>query len=113
MFRKHNVRFPAEGGIEISAWLFVPEGRTSPLPGITMTHGYAGTKYHGLEPLAEAFVDAGFVVPLHDHRNLNYESGRREQNGALATFWWSYFARPDCCATFPLFLYLHPIRCSA
>ena len=56
MHRKHKVRFPAEGGDEISAWLFVPEGRTGPLPAITMAYGYAGTKYHGLERFAETFV---------------------------------------------------------
>jgi hypothetical protein len=35
MFRKHDVCFPTEGGVEISAWLFVPEGWTAPLPAIT------------------------------------------------------------------------------
>src|SRR6266852_2167217 len=79
MFRKHDVRFPAEGGIENSAWLFVPEGRTAPLPAITMAHGYAGTKYHGLEPLAEAFAEAGFVVLLHDQRNFG-DSGGEPRN---------------------------------
>src|ERR1700732_2479149 len=74
-FRKHDVRFPAEGEIEISAWLFVPEGRTAPLPAITMAHGYAGSKYHGLEPFAEAFATAGFVVLLHDHRNFGDSGG--------------------------------------
>lgn len=75
MFRKHDVRFPAEGGIEISAWLFVPETQTTALPAITMAHGYAGTKYHGLEPMAEAFAEAGFVVLLHDHRNFGESGG--------------------------------------
>lgn len=75
MFRKHDVRFSAEGGIELSAWLFVPDGRTSPMPAITMAHGYAGTKYHGLEQLAEAFAEAGFVVLLHDHRNFGDSGG--------------------------------------
>jgi hypothetical protein len=41
MFRKEEDRFPAEGGIEISAWLFVPERRATPLPAVTMAHGYA------------------------------------------------------------------------
>jgi uncharacterized protein len=41
MFRKQDVRFPAEGGIELSAWPFVPEERTGRLPAITMTHGHA------------------------------------------------------------------------
>jgi len=31
MFRKEDVRFPAEGGIELSAWLFLPEQRAAPL----------------------------------------------------------------------------------
>jgi hypothetical protein len=57
MFRKHNVGFRAEGRIEISAWLLVPEGQAAPLSAITTAHGYAGTKYHGLSPLAEAFAD--------------------------------------------------------
>ena len=79
MFRKENVRIPAEGGIELSAWLFVPEGREGPLPAITMAHGYAGTKYHGLERFAEAFAAAGFVVLLHDHRGFG-DSGGEPRN---------------------------------
>ncbi|KAA0695406.1 alpha/beta hydrolase [Neorhizobium sp. P12A] len=75
MFKKHDVRFPAEGGIELSAWLFVPEGQKQPLPAITMAHGYAGTKYHGIEPIAEAFADAGFVVLVHDHRGFGESGG--------------------------------------
>jgi alpha-beta hydrolase superfamily lysophospholipase len=35
-----------------------------------MAHGYAGTKYHGIEPMAQAFAEAGFAVLLHDHRNF-------------------------------------------
>jgi hypothetical protein len=80
MYRKHNVRFPAEGRIEISAWLFVPEGQTGPLPAITMAHGYAGTKYHGLERFAEAFAESGFVVLLHDHRNFGDSGGEPRQD---------------------------------
>ncbi len=75
MFKKHDVRFPAEGGIDLSAWLFVPEGHKQPLPAITMAHGYAGTKYHGIEPIAEAFVKAGFVVLVHDHRGFGESGG--------------------------------------
>ncbi|MHC2298038.1 alpha/beta hydrolase [Rhizobium mongolense] len=75
MFKKHDVRFPAEGGIELSAWLFVPEGHKQPLPAITMAHGYAGTKYHGIEPIAEAFAKAGFVVLVHDHRGFGESGG--------------------------------------
>jgi uncharacterized protein len=75
MFRKEDVRFPAEGGIGFSAWLFIPERRATPLPVITMAHGYAGTKYPGLEPMAEAFAEAGFVVLVHDHRGFGDSGG--------------------------------------
>jgi dienelactone hydrolase len=75
MFRKKDVRFPAEGGIEQSGWLFVPEDRAARLPAITMAPGYGGTKYHGIEPLAEAFAEAGFAVLLHDHRSFGDSGG--------------------------------------
>lgn len=66
MFTKKDIRFPVEGGIaDISGWLFVPSGRDEPLPAITMAHGYGGTKYHGIEPMAAALAEAGFAVLLH------------------------------------------------
>jgi cephalosporin-C deacetylase-like acetyl esterase len=45
-------------------WLLVPKREGAPLPAITMAHGYVGTGYHGLEPMAEGFAEAGFVVLL-------------------------------------------------
>ena len=75
MFTKQDVRFPVEGGIGLSAWLFVPEHKNGPLPAITMAHGYGGTKYHGIEPMAEAFANAGFVVLVHDHRGFGDSGG--------------------------------------
>jgi cephalosporin-C deacetylase-like acetyl esterase len=71
---KLDVRIPAEGGIELGAWLFLPEedGRH---PAITMAHGFAGAKEHGLERFAEAFTSAGFVVLVHDHRNFGSSGG--------------------------------------
>jgi len=75
MFRKETVRFPAEGGIDLSAWLFLPKESGTKLPAITMAHGYGGTKYHGIEPMAEAFAEAGFAVLLHDHRGFGDSGG--------------------------------------
>ena len=40
---KLDVRIPAEGGIELGAWLFLPEG-DGPHPAITMAHGFAGPR---------------------------------------------------------------------
>jgi len=75
MLAKKNVRFPAEGGIELSAWLFLPEPQKGRLAAITMAHGYAGTKYHGIEGMAQAFAQAGFAVLLHDHRSFGDSGG--------------------------------------
>ena len=58
---KIDVKVSAEGEIELGAWLFLPEGHGI-RPAITMAHGFAGTKEHGLERFAQAFAAAGFVV---------------------------------------------------
>lgn len=80
MFTKHHVSFPAEGGIDLSAWLYLPDERAGKLRGITMAHGYAGTKYHGIEPTAEKFAKAGFAVLLHDHRGFGDSGGQPRQD---------------------------------
>lgn len=79
MTHKTDVRFPVEGNVELHAWLFTPEG-TGPFPAISMAHGFAGTKYHGIEHFAEAFAAAGFVVLLHDHRGFGDSGGTPRQD---------------------------------
>jgi fermentation-respiration switch protein FrsA (DUF1100 family) len=71
---KLDVTIPAEGGIELDAWLFLPKG-DGIHPAITMAHGFGGTKEHGLERFALAFAAAGFVVLVHDHRNFGTSGG--------------------------------------
>ncbi|MFS2151377.1 alpha/beta hydrolase [Rhizobium sp. Rhizsp42] len=70
-----NVEFPAEGGVTLSGWLFIPSRGDGPFPAISMAHGYAGVKEQGLEPFARAFAEAGFVVLLHDHRGFGASGG--------------------------------------
>ncbi|MBB5404454.1 alpha/beta hydrolase [Paraburkholderia youngii] len=79
MTSKFDICFPAEGGIELAAWLFVPDGE-GPHPAITMAHGYGGTRYHSLEKFAEAFVGAGFVVLVHEHRGFGGSGGEPRQD---------------------------------
>jgi fermentation-respiration switch protein FrsA (DUF1100 family) len=74
MVSKQNVRIPAGQGVELGAWLFVPEGAGT-RPAITMAHGFAGVKEQGLEPFAQAFAEAGFVVLVHDHRSFGASGG--------------------------------------
>jgi fermentation-respiration switch protein FrsA (DUF1100 family) len=74
MVVKLDVTIPADGGIDLGAWLFLPEG-DAVRPAITMAHGFAGTKEHGIERFARAFAAAGFVVLVHDHRNFGTSGG--------------------------------------
>src|SRR5207249_7767282 len=69
----------AEGGITLRAWMFQPD-RPGLHPAITMAHGFAGTRDHGIERFARAFADTGFVVLLHDHRNFGASDGEPRQD---------------------------------
>jgi fermentation-respiration switch protein FrsA (DUF1100 family) len=72
---KREVSFEVEGGVVLRAGLYIPEG-SGPHPAITMAHGYAGTREHGLERFAKLFASEGFVVLLHDHRNFGTSDGQ-------------------------------------
>lgn len=65
---------PVDGGIKLHAWVFRPDHSDS-APAITMAHGFSGLKYRGLQPYAERFREAGFVVVVHDHRNFGLSGG--------------------------------------
>jgi predicted acyl esterase len=45
-----------------------------------MSHGFAGTKEHGLVRFAKAFAEAGFAVLVHDHRGLGASGGEPRQD---------------------------------
>jgi hypothetical protein len=79
MVSRTDVEFEVDGGVQLRGWLFVPpgEGRR---PAITMAHGYAGVKEHGIERFAKAFAEAGFVVLLHDHRGFGSSDGTPRQD---------------------------------
>ncbi|MFF7749260.1 hypothetical protein ACFZCP_08435 [Streptomyces sp. NPDC007971] len=48
MPERTDIAFAAEGGVTLRGWLFLPDG-PGPHPAITMAHGYAGVKEHGLK----------------------------------------------------------------
>ncbi|NSL21315.1 alpha/beta hydrolase [Agrobacterium tumefaciens] len=80
MVTREDVEFEVEGGDLIRAWLYKPEVSGSLLPAITMAHGYAGVRQHGLERFASAFAEAGFMVLLHDHRGFGASEGQPRQD---------------------------------
>lgn len=73
---KRQVEFEGESGVTLRGWLFVPKGSEGPHPAISMCHGFAAVKEHGLERFAEVFCEAGFVVLVHDHRNFGESDGQ-------------------------------------
>jgi dienelactone hydrolase len=79
MTSKLDVSIPAEGGIFLHGWLFVPDGKGL-FPAVTMAHGLGGSIHHGLEPFAVSFAEAGFVVLLHDHRGFGRSDGEPRQD---------------------------------
>jgi fermentation-respiration switch protein FrsA (DUF1100 family) len=80
MIKRSNVRFEADGGVKLAGWLFEPDGKNGSRPAITMAHGYAGLKEHGIERFAQAFAEDGFVVLLHDHRTFGASEGEPRQD---------------------------------
>ncbi|WP_393086560.1 alpha/beta hydrolase [Streptomyces sp. LN704] len=79
MIQRKDVQFRADGAVQLRGWLFLPDG-PGPHPAITMAHGYAAAKEHGLEPFARAFAENGFVVLVHDHRGFGASDGRPRQD---------------------------------
>jgi fermentation-respiration switch protein FrsA (DUF1100 family) len=76
MAERSDVEFNATDGTRLSAWLFRPtDAGDGPFPAVTMAHGFTATKFHGVEPIARAIADAGFVVLLHDHRGFGASGG--------------------------------------
>lgn len=71
-----DVTFNGDDHTAIHGQAFLPE-RRGRHPAITMAHGFAATCAHGLDPFARAFVDAGFVVLMHDHRGFGASGGER------------------------------------
>ena len=74
MTQRQDIEFVADRDVVLRGWLFVPDG-VGPFPAITMAHGFAGVKEHGLERFARFFADAGFVVLVHDHRGFGASDG--------------------------------------
>jgi cephalosporin-C deacetylase-like acetyl esterase len=74
MVQRQDVEFAGEGRVTLRGWLFQPDA-PGQHPAITMAHGFAGVKEHGLERFARVFAQAGFTVLVHDHRGFGASDG--------------------------------------
>ncbi|MGF6507707.1 alpha/beta hydrolase [Paraburkholderia sp. 32] len=80
MSKRTNIQFKTPYGPTLRGWLYLPEEDAVRRPAISMSHGFAAVKEHGLARFAEAFADAGFVVMVHDHRNFGASDGLPRQD---------------------------------
>jgi hypothetical protein len=77
---RRDIEFRTPDGLTLRGWLFQPEEDRTRYPAISMSHGFAAVKEHGLASFAEAFANAGFVVMVHDHRNFGDSDGLPRQD---------------------------------
>jgi hypothetical protein len=76
-----DIEFAGEDETTLRGWLYLPAGSgAGPRPAITLAHGFAAVKEHGLDRFANAFAEAGFVVMVHDHRGFGASDGLPRQD---------------------------------
>ncbi|MDD5038872.1 MAG: alpha/beta hydrolase [Dehalococcoidales bacterium] len=75
---REEVSFEVAGN-SISAWLYLPENLSSPVPCIVMAHGLGGTKNMALDSYAVRFREAGVAVLAFDYRCLGKSEGQPRQ----------------------------------
>ena len=76
-FRK-DVTFEVKG-TKISAWLYLPEDLSTPVPCIVMANGFGGTKDILLEQYAIRYRDAGYAALAFDYRHFGTSEGEPRQ----------------------------------
>ena len=72
---REDVTIQAE--VKLDTWLYRPDQSDQPRPAIVMSHGLAAVKELYLDPFAQAFCDAGFVVIVFEHRGFGRSDGPR------------------------------------
>ena len=66
-------------GTSISAWLYLPEDLSAPVPCIIMGHGFGGTKDMIMESFALRYREAGFAALAFDYRHFGESEGEPRQ----------------------------------
>ena len=75
---RKDVTFQVKG-TSISAWLYLPEDLSAPVPCIIMGNGFGGTKGMIMESYALRYQEAGFAVLAFDYRHFGESEGEPRQ----------------------------------
>jgi pimeloyl-ACP methyl ester carboxylesterase len=75
---RKDVSFKVKG-TSISAWLYLPENLSAPVPCIIMGHGFGGTKDMIMESYALRYQEAGFAALTFDYRHFGQSEGEPRQ----------------------------------
>jgi dienelactone hydrolase len=75
---RKDVTFQVKG-TSISAWLYLPENLSAPVPCIVMGHGFGGTKGMLMENYAVRYQEAGFAALAFDYRHFGESEGEPRQ----------------------------------
>ena len=76
-YSRHDVSF-ASGDASCSAWLYLPEGVTSP-PVVILGHGLGATREMRLDAFAERFAAAGIAAFAFTYRHFGDSGGQPRQ----------------------------------
>jgi len=76
--KRKDVSFKVKG-TSLSAWLYLPDNLSVPVPCIIMGHGFGGTKDMDLENYAIHYQVAGFAVLIFDYRYFGESGGEPRQ----------------------------------
>jgi len=71
-------------GTSLSAWLYLPDDLSTPVPCIVMGHGFGGTKSMSLDDYAVRYREAGFAVLVFDYRHFGKSGGEPRQLFSVA-----------------------------
>ncbi|UCC30793.1 MAG: alpha/beta fold hydrolase [Phycisphaerales bacterium] len=75
---RKDVSFEVEGN-SLSAWLYLPDDLSAPVPCIIMGNGFGGTKDMVMEPYALRYREAGFAALTFDYRHFGESEGQPRQ----------------------------------
>jgi pimeloyl-ACP methyl ester carboxylesterase len=75
---RKDVTFQVKGTV-ISAWLYLPDNLSVPVPCIVMGHGFGGTKDMIMESYALRYQEVGLAVLAFDYRHFGESEGEPRQ----------------------------------